>query len=83
MVDTSPFILLFFGGALFYLLVYVDDILLTGSNSELLHRLITLLSSEFKLQDLGTVHYFLGIKVITTFMDILLSQQKYAIDIIR
>jgi hypothetical protein len=83
MVDTSPFILLFFGGALFYLLVYVDDILLTGSNSELLHRLITLLSSEFKLQDLGTVHYFLGIKVITTSMDILLSQQKYAIDIIR
>jgi hypothetical protein len=82
MVDTSPFILFFFG-ALFYLLVYVDDILLTGSNSELLHRLITLLSSEFKLQDLGTVHYFLGIKVITTSMDILLSQQKYAIDIIR
>ena len=79
MVDTSPFIL-FFGSALFYLLVYVDDILLTGSNSELLHRLITLLSSEFKLQDLGTVHYFLGIKVITTSMDILLSQQKYAID---
>jgi len=82
MVDTSPFIL-FFGGALFYLLVYVDDILLTGSNSELLHRLITLLSSEFKLQDLGTVHYFLGIKVITISIDILLSQQKYAIDIIR
>ena len=82
MVDTSPFIL-FFCGALFYLLVYVDDILLTGSNSELLHRLITLLSSEFKLQDLGTVHYFLGIKVITISIDILLSQQKYAIDIIR
>jgi histone deacetylase 1/2 len=63
--------------------VYVDDILLTGSNSELLHKLINLLSSEFKLRDLGMVHYFLGIEVKPTSMGILLSQQKYATDIIR
>jgi len=63
--------------------VYVDDILLTGSNSELLHKLITLLSSEFKLRDLGMVHYFLGIEVKPTSMGILLSQQKYATNIIR
>jgi len=80
--DTSLFILSY-GGALFYLLVYVDDILLTGSNSELLHKLINLLSSEFKLRDLGMVHYFLGIEVKPTSMGILLSQQKYATDIIR
>jgi len=43
-VDTSLFILSF-GGAMIYLLVYVDDILLTGSDSALLQRLITLLSS--------------------------------------
>jgi len=79
--DTSLFIL-FYGGGLFYLLVYVEDILLTRSNSELLHKLINLLSSEFKLRDLGMVHYFLGIEVKPTFMGILLSQQKYATDII-
>jgi hypothetical protein len=57
--DASLFIL-FFGGALFHLLVYANDILLTGSNSDLLHRLITLLSSEFKLWDSGTCALLLG-----------------------
>jgi hypothetical protein len=38
-VDTSLFILLF-GTNIFYPLIYVDDILLTGSNSTMLHRLI-------------------------------------------
>jgi hypothetical protein len=66
-----------------YLLVYVDDILLTRSNSVVLHRLITLLQSEFKLRDLGSVHFFLGIKVKSTTMSILLSQHKYALYIIQ
>ena len=38
-VDTSLFIL-FIGADIFYLLVYVNDILLTGNNSAMLHRLI-------------------------------------------
>ena len=66
-----------------YLLVYVEDILLTGCNSILLHRLITLLQSKFKLRDLGSVHFFLGIEVKPTAMGILLSQHKYALDIIQ
>jgi len=80
--DTSLFILSH-DGAMIYLLVYVDDILLTGSNSAVLHRLITLLQSEFKLRDLGFVHFFLGIEVKSTAMGILLSQHKYALDIIQ
>jgi hypothetical protein len=81
-VDTSLFILSL-NGAMIYLLVYVDDILLTGSNSALLHRLITLLQTEFKFRDLGSVHFFLGIEVKPTAMGILLSQHKYALDIIQ
>jgi hypothetical protein len=81
-VDTSPFILSL-NGAMIYLLVYVDDILLTRSNSALLHRLITLLQTEFKLRDMGFVHFFLGIEVKPTTMGILLSQHKYALDIIQ
>jgi hypothetical protein len=81
-VDTSLFILSF-SGAIFYLLVYVDDILLTGSNPTLLQRLIILLSSEFKLQDLGSIHFFLGIEVKSTSMGLLLSQHKYTLDIIQ
>jgi len=61
-VDTSLFIL-FVGTDIYFILVYVDDNLLMSSNSIMLKRLIQLLSSEFKLHDLGTVHYFLGIEV--------------------
>jgi len=48
------------GTNIFYLLVYVDDILLTGNNSPMLHRLIQLLSSEFKLRDLGVSIHDVG-----------------------
>jgi hypothetical protein len=77
-VDTSLFILSD-GTNIFYLLVYVDDILLTGSNSAMLHRL---LSSEFKLRDLGDVHYFLGIEVQSIGMGLILRQHKYILDIL-
>jgi hypothetical protein len=70
-VDTSLFIFSV-GADICYLLVYVDDILLTGSNSLLLQHLIQLLNLEFKLRDLGTVHYFLGIKNMPTSMGLML-----------
>jgi hypothetical protein len=62
--------------------VYVNDILLSSSNSVLLKQLITLLSIEFNLQNLGFVHYFLGIEVKPTSMGILLDQQNYAFHIL-
>jgi hypothetical protein len=80
-VDTSLFILSD-GTNIFYLLVYVDDILLTGSNFVMLHHLIQLLSSEFKLRDLGVVRYFLGIEVPSTGMGLMLRQHKYILDIL-
>jgi histone deacetylase 1/2 len=80
-IDTSLFILSD-GSNIFYLLVYVDDILLTGSNSAMLHHLIQLLSFEFKLRDLGVVHYFLGIEVQSTGMGLMLCQHKYILDIL-
>ena len=74
-VDTSLFIFSV-GADICYLLVYVDDILLTGSNSLLLQCLIQLLSSEFKLCNLGSVHYFLGIEVQSTSIGLMLRQHK-------
>jgi hypothetical protein len=70
------------GDDIFYLLVYVDDILLTGNISTMLHLLIQLLSSEFKLRDLGFVHYFLGIEVQCTDMGLMLRQHKCILDIL-
>jgi hypothetical protein len=79
--DTSLFILSD-DTNIFNLLVYVDDILLTGSNSAMLHRLIQLLSFDLKFCDLGAVHYFLGIEVQSTCMGLMLCQHKYIIDIL-
>jgi histone deacetylase 1/2 len=45
--------------------------------------LFTLLNSEFKIRDLGSVHYFLGIEVTKTAMGLMLSQHKYTLDIIQ
>jgi len=80
-VDTSLFIL-FDGSNIFYLLVYVDDILLMGSNFAMLYHLIQLMSFEFRLRDLGIVHYFLGIEFQSTCMGLMLHQYKYIIDIL-
>jgi hypothetical protein len=48
----------------------------------MLHRLIQLLSSKFKLCDLGAVHYFLGIEVQSTSLGLMLRQYKYILDIL-
>lgn len=44
-----------------YLLLYVDDIILTASDPAVLYRLITSLSKEFSMTDLGPLHHYLDI----------------------
>jgi hypothetical protein len=44
-----------------YLLLYVDDIILIASNTEVLHRTIFALQQEFTMNDLMPLHHFLGI----------------------
>ena len=69
-------------GEIRFLLVYLDEILFTGSNSTLVQRLIILLSLEFKLRDSGATHYFLGIVASSIGMGPMLSHQKYVLDIL-
>ena len=42
-------------------LIYVDDIVLTGIDSQLINHLISTLHSLFAHKDLGDLHFFLGI----------------------
>ncbi|KAK9062643.1 hypothetical protein SSX86_019831 [Deinandra increscens subsp. villosa] len=65
-----------------YLLVYVDDIILTGNNTAAINFVISQLSSELSLKDMGDLDYFLGLEIIKRDKDILLSQQKYILDIL-
>ncbi|WKA10803.1 hypothetical protein VitviT2T_028358 [Vitis vinifera] len=64
------------------LLIYVDDILVTGSNSAQVSSFITRLNSSFALRDLGYVNYFLGIKVVRSGIMFHLSQHKYTQDLL-
>ncbi|KAJ1695555.1 hypothetical protein LUZ63_012253 [Rhynchospora breviuscula] len=58
-------------------LVYVDDILITGSNPQFVKSCMTQLQSKFAIKDLGLLHYFLGIAVTTNHNGVHLSQSKY------
>jgi hypothetical protein len=71
--DTSLFVLCS-GHDMAYLLLYVDDIIITASSTPLLQRLLDQLHSEFAMTDLGDLHYFLGIAVTRSSDSLFLSQ---------
>ncbi|GJY57569.1 ribonuclease H-like domain-containing protein [Tanacetum coccineum] len=66
-----------------YLLIYVDDIILTTSSLAFLQRIISSLHEEFAMTDLGPLNYFLGIAATRTSDCIFLSQTKYATEILE
>lgn len=71
------------GSNLTYLLLYVDNIILTASSASVLRSFIAALSTEFDMKDLGPLHHFLGLTVTVNNDGLFLSQSQYAADIIR
>lgn len=61
-----------------YLLVYVDDILITGNNQVAIANILNKLSNEFAMKHLGEIHDFLGINITKWHNQFFLSQKKYA-----
>lgn len=66
-----------------YLLLYVDDIVLTASSESLRRVIFSRLSKEFAMKDLGPLSYFLGILVEQNASGLFLSEQKYAKEIME
>ncbi|KAI0519586.1 hypothetical protein KFK09_007037 [Dendrobium nobile] len=66
-----------------YILVYVDDILLTGSNHSSIAKLLADLHNRFNMKNLGPVSYFLGLQVTQQPNGIHLNQSKYAADLLN
>jgi hypothetical protein len=60
-----------------YLLLYVDDILIAGSNRILIDSLKQIFTSEFNMRDFSELEYFLGIKITRTSDTMFLSQSTY------
>ncbi|GJZ41101.1 ribonuclease H-like domain-containing protein [Tanacetum coccineum] len=80
--DSSLFIF-HHGTDIDYLLLYVDDIILTESSTTILHQIISSLHTEFSMTDLGSLNYFLGISAQQTLAGLFLSQYKYAEEILE
>lgn len=64
------------------MLIYVDDIIITGDNSGSIEELVSNLNRTFALKDLGELNFFLGIQVNRKQNAILLSQTKYIQDLL-
>jgi hypothetical protein len=79
--DNSLFTLHSSAGSVL-LLVYVDDIIITGSTDSLINHIVNQLSRRFHMKDLGDLHYFLGLEVHRSSGHLRLTQTKYLLSIL-
>ena len=66
-----------------FFLIYVDDIIITGSSPSTISMLIHFLKIDFAIKELGDLNFFLGVKVIKNTSSILLSQKRYIVDLLH
>jgi hypothetical protein len=66
-----------------FLLVYVDDIIVTGNHVATMQSLIDKLKSDFALKDFGSLSYFLGIQALRDASGLHLRQSKYVLDLLQ
>lgn len=70
------------GKDLIVLLIYVDDVIITGKSTDIISRVKNFIHDKFQIKDLGQLHYFLGIEVPRSANGLFLNQRKYALDLI-
>ena len=66
-----------------YLLLYVDDIVLTGSHTKSIDQFVQSLGREFDVKDLGPLRYFLGLEILPHSHGLHISQVKYTLDLLH
>ncbi|XP_038875008.1 uncharacterized mitochondrial protein AtMg00810-like [Benincasa hispida] len=65
------------------LIVYVDDIVISGDDASEIERLKKRMAEKFEIKDLGKLKYFLGIEVARSKEGISVSQRKYMLDLLK
>ncbi|KAL5798657.1 hypothetical protein ACOSQ2_003477 [Xanthoceras sorbifolium] len=70
-------------GVITILIVYVDDMIMTGNSEEEIHKLKSFLAKEFEIKDLGSMKYFLGMEVARSKAGICINQRKYILDLLK
>ena len=68
---------------LVFLLLYVDDIIVTGNHAAFITSLLAVLGTDFDLKDLGRLHYFLGLQIDYTHSGLFVHQTKYTLDLLN
>uniref|UniRef100_A0A1J3HVA2 Retrovirus-related Pol polyprotein from transposon TNT 1-94 n=2 Tax=Noccaea caerulescens TaxID=107243 RepID=A0A1J3HVA2_NOCCA len=81
LADTSVFTYIA-GANVVFVLVYVDDIIVTGSTPTILRDFIATLSGRFSLKDPTDITYFLGIEANRTSRGLHLMQRRYVLDLL-
>ncbi|KAI0526984.1 hypothetical protein KFK09_002580 [Dendrobium nobile] len=66
-----------------FILIYVDDILITGNNTAKMTEILQHLRSKFSLKQLGDISLYLGIQVIKNTSGYFLSQPHYAQNLLQ
>lgn len=61
-----------------YILIYVDDILLTGNSTSEINRILSNLHARFQMRNLGSLAQFLGIQSVPVQNGVILHQKHYA-----
>ncbi|GKA79058.1 putative reverse transcriptase domain-containing protein [Tanacetum coccineum] len=65
------------------LLVYVDDIVITGNDNVGINDFKVFLSTKFMIKDLGVLKYILGIKVVENDLGLCMFQRKYCLELLH
>lgn len=71
------------GADILILLIYVDDILVTGNSSSKISDFILHLSSVFNMKDLGDIHYFLGLQIARDETTLTVTQTRYLVSLLQ
>ena len=87
MTRSTPDHLVFYhhtsSGQFIYLIVYVEDIVITGNDQNDIQSLKQYLFNHFQTKDLGKLKYFLGIEIAQSKFDVGLNQRKYVLEILE
>jgi Reverse transcriptase (RNA-dependent DNA polymerase) len=80
--DSSMFTLVTNKG-IFVILIYVDDIVIRGSDQNGIYVLKTHLRAKFDIKDLGNLKYFFGVEISRSHKGLFRCQRKYVLDLLK